>query len=377
MAKVKHLIALHFFLTFLYPLAAQEYRVHYRHDENDSAKLDGRLSLQNVFTDRTSALSYINGLPAQLKNSGFLAASIDEIRADSAEAFVVLYLGERYEWAAITPDSAAAAIMQAIRVPGEVFRGAVDFNTLNTWQQRILDHLEEYGHPFGRVFLDSITISGNRVDALLRVNPGPLYRIDSIRVYGDAKVSNEFLQRHLQLQNGSLYNKKKLLSISSRIAELTYVQEEKPFDLSLLGTGSVLNLYLKNRKSSQVNALIGFLPNSDQAADKKFVITADVNILLRNSLSNGETIGLVWQQLQQKSPRLNLLFEQPFIMRSAFGVRFAFDMFRKDSSFLNINLHLGTTYRIGDRKSASVFLQRFQTIVNQVNEAQVIQTRTL
>jgi hypothetical protein len=123
--------------------------------------------------------------------------------------------------------------------------------------------------------------------------------------------------------------------------------------------------------------LIGFLPNNDITAKKKLLITGELNVLLRNALGAGETIGLNWQQLQQQSPRLNILFEHPFVFRSPFGVKFTFDMFRKDTTFLNINMRLGAVYHVGASQSATVFIQRLQTIVNGVNASLVQQTKRL
>ncbi|HVE61760.1 MAG TPA: hypothetical protein VNA26_08070 [Chitinophagaceae bacterium] len=171
--------------------------------------------------------------------------------------------------------------------------------------------------------------------------------------------------------------KKKLEVISKKIGQLSYIVEEKPSDLTLLGTGSVLNLYLKAKKNSQINLLVGFLPNSDQLSAKKFQLTGEANILLRNALSIGETIGLNWQKLQPESQRLNLLYEQPFIFKSPLGLGFNFDMFRKDSTFLNIDMKLGANYGIGSAQKASVFLQRRQTIVNGINTSQVVFTKQL
>jgi len=214
--------------------------------------------------------------------------------------------------------------------------------------------------------------------ANLKIDQGPLYRIDSIRVYGDVKLSNRFLQQYLNLPDGSFYDKGKLTNISKKLKELTYVQEERPSDLSLLGTGSVLNLYLKPKRSSQINALIGFLPNSNQIdGSKKLLLTVDANVLLRNALGAGETIGLIWQQLQQKSPRLNLIFEQPYIFHSPFGLLFSLDMYKRDSTFLNLNMNLGTNYRISEKQTGTLFLQRRQTIVSDVNTAHILQTRKL
>ena len=79
--------------------------------------------------------------------------------------------------------------------------------------------------------------------------------------------------------------------------------------------------------------LIGFLPNPNAAAAKKFQFTGEANMLLRNALGGGETIGVNWQQLQVKSPRLNLLFEQPYVFKSPFGLVFNLICFEKTAPF--------------------------------------------
>jgi len=376
MAKLKHLLAAISFLTTFCSSRAQSYLIHYRTPEGDTS-LQQKLSLQKSFSSQAEAGLYMVQLPALLQAKGFITASVDTIRFDSLSATAVIYLGQQYKWAGIDTHEQDASLLQAVRWPGR-FEGAIDFELLRSWQKKILDYLEENGRPFGKVYLDSIRIEGDEVNALLKIDEGPLYKVDSIRVYGDAKISNEFLQRYLEIPNGSIYNKKKLEGVYKRISELSYIQQEHAPSVDYLGTGSVLNLYLKARKNSQANALIGFLPNSNSGTDeKKLRLTVDANILLRNSLGNGETIGLIWQQLQQKSPRLNLLFEQPYVFHSPFGLNFTFDMYKRDSLFLNINMNLGTSYQLEERKTARVFLQRRQSIISGINEASIIQSRTL
>ncbi|MBO9682885.1 MAG: BamA/TamA family outer membrane protein [Flavisolibacter sp.] len=376
MAKLKHLLAAISFLTTFCIGKAQSYAVYYKTPEGDIS-FQQKLSLQRGFSSQTEAALYIVQLPFLLQGKGYITASVDSVQYDSLFARAIVYLGEQYKWAKISTSEQDAALLQSIRWPDRL-EGTVDFNTIQTWQKKILDYLEENGRPFGKVYLDSIGISGNEVHAVLKIEPGPLYKIDSIRVYGDAKISNEFLQRYLEIPNGSVYNRKKLERVSKRISEISYVQQEHVPTIDYLGTGSVLNLYLKTRKNSQANALIGFLPNSDvTSGTKKLRLTVDANILLRNALSNGETIGLIWQQLQQKSPRLNLLYEQPYIFHSPFGLNFSFDMYKRDSLFLNINMNLGTSYQLEERKTARLFLQRRQSIVSGINEATIIQTKLL
>ena len=373
MTKLKHLFLVFAVLTVTAE-AQLPYTVHYV--AADAGILSERPD--SLFASQAAAMAFVANLPVVLQSKGFVTASVDTSVFDSASAIVHLYLGRQYKWARILTEEKDAAILEAVRWNNRLINGAMmDFTLLRALQQRILEHMEETGHPFAKIFLDSFQLASDAVTATLKIMPGPLYRIDSIRVYGNAKIDNGFLQRYLDIKNESIYNRKKLELVTRRIAELPYVQEERISNLSLLGTGSVLNLYLKQKKSSQVNVLVGFLPNSDAASSKKFLLTGDANILLRNALGAGETIGLNWQQLQVSSPRLNLLYQHPFIFRSDVGLNFTFDMFRKDTTFLNISMKGGAAYVIDQNRTATLFLQRTQTIVNGINQAFVVQAKRL
>ena len=111
------------------------------------------------------------------------------------------------------------------------------------------------------------------------------------------------------------FQKNKLDNISKKISELPYLEETTHWNMTMLGTGSIINLYLQPKKSSRVNVLIGLLPSNQQTGDNKLLVTGDADINLRNALGNAELIGINWQQIQVKSPRLNLAFEQPYLFR--------------------------------------------------------------
>lgn len=361
-------------------LPAQNYRLNTRCVDRDSSFLLKEIGLPTDFLSRLACIDYVNRLPAILQSKGYVIASLDSVFYDTASAKLVLFLGRQYKWAKINTTMTDQEILSAAGWSEKLFSGKpMDFMQVKTMQARMLNYLENNGYPFGKIFLDSLNLDKDSVTALLKIEKGPLYKIDSIRIFGEVKLSNNFLQRYLDIRNGNIYNKDKLLRIPQKILELPFVQESQPSNLSLLGTGSVLNLYLKQRKSSQVNALIGFLPNSDQSATKKLLITGDINIHLRNAFGSGESIGLNWQQLQVKSPKLNIFYQHPYLFNSPVGLDFSFDMFRKDSSFLNINMNIGARYVLSASQSGKIFLQNFQTIISQggINDAKVIATHRL
>ena len=348
--------------------------------DKTSEFLKNEIGLQTEFPSRPVCIDYVNKLPSLLQAKGFVNASLDSIFFDTTTARLVLYIGEQYKWAHINIAAADPQVLSNSGWNGKIFSNKpMNFDQLRGFQENMLVYLENNGYPFAKVYLDSISLIEDSVNASLMIDKGPFYKIDSIRVYGNAKISNTFLQHYLDIPNGSIYNREKLLRISKKIRELSFVEEEQPSNMSLLGTGSVLNLYLKQRRSSQVNAIIGFLPNNDQLSSKKLLVTGEANINLQNAFGGGEALGLNWQQLQVKSPRLNIFYRHPYLFNSPLGVDFSFDMLRKDSSYLNINLNLGARYVLSESQSGKIFLQHLQTIVSQggINEAQVIASKTL
>jgi len=89
----------------------------------------------------------------------------------------------------------------------------------------------------------------------------------------------------------------------------------------------------------------------------KALLTADVNLNLKNSLAAGENILLKWQQLQPKSPRLNAGYQHPYIFNSPFGIDFRFDLLKRDSSYLFLDGQLGLQYLLSANKSGKVFIE--------------------
>lgn len=365
-------------LAVKYSSAQNVYVLKMRSSDRDSTFLAEVLGVPTQFPNRFSCNTYINKLTADLKAKGYVTASLDSIRYDSTFAQAVLFVGDMYKWATVDTRNVEPDLLDAVGWREKLFEDKpMDFDQVKIWQEKMLTYLENNGYPFAKISLDSLQIEDEKITALLKVEKGHKYQIDSIRVNGDVKISNTFLQKYLDIKDGSPYNREKLKHISKRLQELPYIQEEKPSDLSLLSMGSILNLYLKPKRSSQVNVLVGFLPNNDQLASKKLLITGEANINLKNALGQGETIGLNWQQLQVKSPRLNVIYQHPYLFNTPIGLDFAFDMFRKDSAFLNVNLQLGAQYILSTTKSGKLFLQKFQTILNNVNVAQVLQNHQL
>jgi hypothetical protein len=99
--------------------------------------------------------------------------------------------------------------------------------------------------------------------------------------------------------------------------------------------------------------------------------------LLNNSFGQGERLLFQFQQIQVKSPRLQLAYQQPYLFGSAWGVDLMFDGFRKDSSFLNIRLQAGTQFDFTAWNKGKLFVQQFITLLDVIDTAAIRVSRRL
>ena len=349
-------------LVYCQQSTINKYQLHLKLVDKDTSFNARILSIQGSFANQPVCADYVNKLVNLLNTKGYASASIDSVRFDTSFAEVFLYLGAKQNWVELVADSIdKKALYESGFIEKNFVGRPVNISQLQVIKERIVNYYEKIGYPFAGVLLDSVHLDDSVINGRLKIHTGPLYHIDSIRVHGKIKISNIFLQHYLGIANKSLYNKEKLEQVSKRFLELPYLEEQQPSELTMLGSGAILDVYLQSKRSSQVNFLVGFLPANSQT--NKLQITGDVNLHLRNSLGGGETILLNWQQLQIKSPRLNIGYQQPYIFKSSFGLDFGFDLFKKDSTYLQINTQLGIQYLLSASQSGKLFFQKQSTLL--------------
>ena len=378
MAKVHYLLSFFYFFSVSFIAASQnEYSLRIVHIDSaaTSAPLPG---LRASFSNKQQCHAYILQIVPLLHTRGYVTASVDSIRFDSTAASIHLFAGQQYKWQYLSAHTGAIPWLQKIGWDAKTFNYQVlNYQQLEDLQHRMLTYLENNGYPFAKIFLDSIQLSGATVSGSINIATGPLYKIDSIKVIGDAKISSEYLQNFLGIKNGSPYNKERLLKISSRLKQLNYVEETYEPKFYWGSTGGVVELFLQQKKSSQINFIIGLQPNNDPVTGKKMMLTGEGLLNLTNALGAGERIGFLWQKLQPTSQRLNVSYQHPYFFNTPLGFDFSFNMLKRDSAFLNFDFKLGAQFFISANQYARLFVQQFNSILAGVNTAQVQQTRQL
>ena len=361
----------------LQKIAAQNYHLTVRCNEVTTAFLQGDLKLKTSFANKLLCKNYVTLIPTMLQAKGYLAASIDSIKQDASFTTITLFLGEKYRWDTLHIDEKDRLLIEQLGLQKEAFKAKpINPQNITQLQEKLLDYYENNGHPFTKIIFDSVQLKDNAITAKLVVNKGVIYRLDSLHLLGNAKISNNFLYHYLNLKQGEFFSKEKLNVINQRLLELPYLQQSNDWNLSMLSNSYILNLYLQPKRSNQVNILVGFLPANQQLGGK-LLLTGEANLNLKNAFATGETVLFNWQQFQSASPRLNLGFQKPYIFNSSFGVDFGFELYKKDSAYLNLTAKLGVQYVLSAKKSGKISIETFRTNQLTVDTASVIITKKL
>lgn len=313
-------------------------------------------ALQSSFPGMKQAYDYVNGIPQMLAAKGFPVVSVDSVWQTENNIHIILYTGTKYNWISLQPKNIDREALSKSGFAKSNFDSKV-FNIVevNRVKENLLRYYANNGYPFAAISLDSISISDDKINALLVVSKSEFYHVDSVVNAGRLKLNKKFIQSYLGIGNNSIYNADKLSDVDRKLQELPYVDVIQPSSLSMLGSGSVLNLYLNPKRSSQVSAILGLLPDANNTG--KFQLTGDVNLDLKNVFGAGEGLLFRYQALQPKSPRLNLGYDKPYILHSPFGLSFLFDLFKKDSSFLNLSAQAGLQLNLNANQIGKVLVQ--------------------
>lgn len=316
--------------------------------------------LSKKYNDTLQLQADIREFTDKLRSNGFLAASCDSLIPGEDIILIYFFLGERYQWANITTDNIDESFLAGTGIKNKK-KSATPFNyqKISFWMETILKNCENNGYPFATIRLKNVKSEDNSFVAELELNKNKLVRIDSIIIKGNATIASVYIYNYIDIKEGSIYNESKLTRISTRLRELAFVTELKPNQLLFTENITKLYIYLDNKKASQFDGVIGFLP--DENNEGKLNLTGEVHLKLQNSLQRGEVIEFNWKQLPSKTQDLKIHLLYPFVLNSPFGIDGNLSIYRRDSTYTDVIKNLGIQYSISGNNYLKAFINDKQS----------------
>lgn len=299
------------------------------------------------------ALSELNAL-------GYLTASMDSIvKKDSLTYHSYYSAGNKYRWAGISPGNVDEGILSEIKFREKVYKKSV-ITPDNVFQlhERLLKWCENNGYPFASVKFDSVLIQDEKIRARLNLTLEHKLAVDSILIKGTAKISRIYIYNYLSVKPGMLYNESVLKKMNSRLSELPFIKSVKNPEVIFNEKNATIYLFLEDKKASELDGLLGFLPDNSTG---KLLVTGQAHVKLQNPFTHGETIELDWRKLQPKTQDFKTRFIYPFLFSTPFGADVNFKIYKRDTSFIDVNQNIGLQYILKGGNYFKVFVNNRNT----------------
>lgn len=324
---------------------------------SDSAKIFKYIKYKEKYKTEKELTKSVNAILSDLRSQGYLLADIDSKKGDSLNKIYTLRIGQKFKWAKLKKGNANMDIMSKSGYSEKLYTNKpFSYSQAARLIEKTITYYENNGYPFASLQLDSVTIEDNSLSAVLNVNKNKMIKIDSIIIKGDAKISKLFLYRYLGIRPQMLYSEASFRSMSKKIKQLPFLTEQRGQELRFYEKQNKLYLFLGKKNASQFDGIIGILPDNKTG---KTVFTGDVKIRLVNTIfRSGETFDLNWRRLQTQTQDFKGRVIYPYILGTPIGVDYALKIYKKDTSFIDVNNNIGLQYYFSGLNNVKVFYKQ-------------------
>lgn len=331
--------------------------------------------------DSAAAVTALGEWLAQVRGGCHWTVSVDALHWGDSLLRADFYLGPCYHFARLRNGNVEREVLGAAGLRAVLFSERErSYPQIEEAKERLLSYAENHGYPFATVYLDSIRVKDERVEAGLYWQKGPRVTFEELEVEGEVRITKGYLAHYLGLQAGRLYDERKLRAVRSRVQELPFLREARDLGVIFSEDKAQPYLFLEKQKASRFDFVLGLLPQPNvQPGDPRsgLLLTGTFDADLFNSFGWGERLTVQFEQLRPGTQELNLRFSYPYVVGLPVGADFQFELYKFDTTFIDIISTVGVQYLFEGGNYLKAFWRNTTSNLLSINEAQVRAARSL
>ena len=325
---------------------ASEILINYHSLKNKSVKLEKQASTNFGEAKKIATSEWL-----KLINQGYFNATIDSIQFELNK--YVAYLNEGYK------------VNINTTLEGEKSNNQFDLNQLEKLHledypnefKKIINDFNDSGFPFANIDISSADFNSNTLNFKLRIDKGPLVKIDTLINPELNNKQYKLLKRLIDIKTGSLFNYQKIKEIENNISKLNYIKSLRPPAYEFVDGKAKIYTYVKIKSFNNANGIIGIQPDNNG----QIQFTGNIMLNLNNNFNAGERIEFKWRRMFNASQNLISSFNLPYLLGSPFEFDGSLNMIRKDSSFFNFDASINLCYSKGPQNRIGIILSQNQS----------------
>lgn len=313
-------------------------------------------NIPQKFTDSIQAKRYLTNFQLSAIGKGYILASVDSLSYLPKELKASFYLGPKFGKVNLRMEEQDLLFFKRYMHVNEKFFTGIAFtpNQLSITLKQMQKTLENNGYPFGKIFLDSVVFENENLSAHINVTKNQQFRWTDVHIKGDSSISTIFISNIIRIKAGDLYNQDDLRLITKRLKQINFIKETKSHEVLFTKEGVELFLYIKSNPISSVNGVVGLQPNT---TTNKMNLTGELSLKLLNTIKRGELLEFNWKSIQEQTQSLKGKVNYPFIFKTPFGIDGQFNLYKRDTSYVELKSTLGVQYFLKGGNYFKVFYQ--------------------
>ena len=243
----------------------------------------------------------------------------------------------------------------------------IDINNLETDLTKLNVAIAEKGDPFASLQLENIIkLESNIISASLRVDTSQLRRIDNVIIKGYENFPKSYIKYFLKLKEGETFGLNEIKKKVELLEDLRFANKIKDPEVLFTRDSTTLYLYIEQVRTNNFDGFLGFGTNE---TTNKLEFDGYLDLKLVNNLNYGETLNLYYKsdEIDQQTFRVNV--DLPFLFKTPIGLELGLNIFRKDSTFINVTQRANFNYQINA-------LHKIGIGINAINSSNLLEEDT-
>ena len=302
-----------------------------------------KIKYQKKHIDTTSINFEINKISKYLKNIGYFTNTIDSLVKTKNNYLAYFSLNEKINQSEIYVKLKDQYLFNGFEFTNNTINIAIE--KLQSILLNISKKIDLEGKSFSKIQLKNIKIKDKKLFAELSIEASSKRIINKVVVKGYDDFPKSFLKNHYKIKINSVFNEKKIKSISEISKNLQIVSEIKTPEVLFTKDSTFLYLYLKKRKNNSFDGLINFATKENG----DLLLNGNIDLELNNILNTGEKFKLFWNKIADERQEFEIALKTPYIFNSKITPELSFSIYKQDSTFLNTKFDSKIFYNLNTK----------------------------
>lgn len=207
-------------------------------------------------------------------------------------------------------------------------------------ERKYLNYIN-HGFPFASLKLDSFQFKENSIYCNQNLQKGPFFEWGELILKGNSTVNEQIIRNILHIDINEPYSEEDFINIENKLSQLPYLSVFQKPELLFESGKANLYLYLNSKKINNISGTVGLQQNT---FTQKYFLIGDLKMKLINQLKKGENVDFQWRRVQESTQSLKIGLNLPSLFKSNFGIDNQFNLYKKDTTFLELKNQFGIQY---------------------------------